>query len=142
MRYIFALIAATALVSCLGRGAKRAAGDNGRDSVIVLGNFTFDTASLRDTVDFGTLRAGEVAEREIRFVNNDTIPKVIIATGMSCNCMTLDYKRTPVRPGEAAVIKMKYDSKGQSGWQFKNISVQQTGDTEPRMLYVTCKVVK
>ena len=139
---ITVVIAVATFFSCLDGGGNGVTSKTATNSSTVVESFTFDRTSLSDTLDLGTLRVGKTATREVRFVNNDTIPMVVMNMGMSCNCMAVAYERRPVKPGEAAVITLIYDPKGQSGSQFKNISVRLSSSPEPYTLYVACKIAE
>ena len=48
------------------------------------------------------------------FTNKGTGSLVINATGASCHCVTLDYPKTPIKPGKKGVIRVKLDLTNQS----------------------------
>ena len=64
----------------------------------------------RTSHDFGDVaRHGGDLIKEFRFVNDGNAPLVIKKITKSCSCLTVTYSRKPVLPGEAAVIKIKYE---------------------------------
>ncbi|GAB4257689.1 MAG: OmpA family protein [Saprospiraceae bacterium] len=59
--------------------------------------------------DFGTVKKGEVKTHVFTFTNLGEVPLAIdIAT--SCDCTTLDYSTSEVKPGESGKIKVTFDS--------------------------------
>ena len=64
----------------------------------------------RTSHDFGDVpRKGGDLIKEFRFVNEGDAPLVIKKITKSCSCMTVTYSRKPIKPGEAGVIKIKYE---------------------------------
>lgn len=64
----------------------------------------------RTTHDFGDVeRNGGDLITMFHFVNEGTEPLVIKKIHKSCSCMTVDYSRKPVLPGEKGTIKIKYE---------------------------------
>ena len=60
--------------------------------------------------DFGDVkRKGGDLIKEFRFVNKGDAPLVIKKITKSCSCLSVTYSRKPVLPGEASVIKIKYE---------------------------------
>lgn len=60
--------------------------------------------------DFGTLKQGADASTEFVFKNTGSEPLVISNAQGSCGCTVPTWPKTPVKPGESATIKVKYDS--------------------------------
>lgn len=64
----------------------------------------------RTSHDFGDIpRKGGDLIKEFRFVNEGDSPLVIKKITKSCSCITVTFSRKPVKPGEAGVIKIKYE---------------------------------
>ena len=64
----------------------------------------------RTSHDFGDVaRHGGDLIKEFRFVNDGDEPLVIKKITKACSCLTVSYSRKPVLPGEASVIKIKYE---------------------------------
>lgn len=64
----------------------------------------------RTSHDFGDVaRHGGDLIKEFRFVNDGDEPLVIKKITKACSCLTVSYSRKPVSPGEASVIKIKYE---------------------------------
>lgn len=64
----------------------------------------------RTSHDFGDVaRHGGDLIKEFRFVNDGDEPLVIKKITKACSCLTVSFSRRPVLPGEASVIKIKYE---------------------------------
>ena len=95
---------------------------------------TFDSA----THNFGEVaRKGGDLVKEFRFVNNGDEPLVIKKITKSCSCMSVVYSRKPVMPGQAAVIKIKYEPhKVEPGIFHKAIQIYSNESTEVRLITI------
>lgn len=92
----------------------------------------------RVTHDFGDVpRKGGDLVKEFRFVNKGNAPLVIKKITKSCSCMSVVYSRKPVMPGEAAVIKIKYEPhKVEPGIFHKAIQIYSNESTEVRLITI------
>lgn len=92
----------------------------------------------RVTHDFGDVpRKGGDLVKEFRFVNKGDAPLVIKKITKSCSCMSVVYSRKPVMPGEAAVIKIKYEPhKVEPGIFHKAIQIYSNESTEVRLITI------
>ena len=92
----------------------------------------------RVTHDFGDVpRKGGDLVKEFRFVNKGDAPLVIKKITKSCSCMSVVYSRKPVMPGEAAVIKIKYEPhKVEPGVFHKAIQIYSNESTEVRLITI------
>ncbi len=92
----------------------------------------------RVTHNFGDVpRKGGDLIKEFRFVNKGDAPLVIKKITKSCSCMSVVYSRKPVMPGEAAVIKIKYEPhKVEPGIFHKAIQIYSNESTEVRLITI------
>ena len=92
----------------------------------------------RLTHNFGDVpRKGGDLIKEFRFVNKGDAPLVIKKITKSCSCMSVVYSRKPVMPGEAAVIKIKYEPhKVEPGIFHKAIQIYSNESTEVRLITI------
>ena len=92
----------------------------------------------RVTHDFGDVpRKGGDLVKEFRLVNKGDAPLVIKKITKSCSCMSVVYSRKPVMPGEAAVIKIKYEPhKVEPGIFHKAIQIYSNESTEVRLITI------
>lgn len=79
--------------------------------------------------DFGSVTAGEEVEHTFTFTNTGENDLIISNAKGSCGCTVPYYPKEPIAPGEAGEIKVKYNSKGKSGVQRKNVTI--TANTDP-----------
>ena len=127
MKNLFlALIAATMfMVSCNSNGNNVA--DNGSAS-----SATADKPAMKfekDTHDFGKIVTGSKVSYEFKFTNTGKSPLIIKDAIASCGCTKPEWPSAPVKPGEAGVIKVTFDSRGKMGLQDKQITI--TANTNP-----------
>jgi hypothetical protein len=68
-------------------------------------HMTFDNEHL----NIGKVKKGEIKNFEFVFTNTGT-ETITIDIASGCDCTTLDYPKTPIKVGQKAVIKVKFDS--------------------------------
>ena len=68
---------------------------------------TFD----KEVHDYGTIKQNANGECEFKFTNSGTEPLIITNAVGSCGCTVPEWPKNPIKPGESAVIKVKYDTK-------------------------------
>lgn len=92
----------------------------------------------RVTHNFGDVpRKGGDLIKEFRFVNKGDAPLVIKKITKSCSCMSVIYSRKPVMPGQASVIKIKYEPhKVEPGIFHKAIQIYSNESTEVRLITI------
>lgn len=79
----------------------------------------FDTAVF----NFGRILQGEQVTYKFHFVNTGKADLVIKKVETSCGCTVPEYDRTPVKPGGEGCIKVRFDSDGKDGTQYKTVKV-------------------
>ena len=57
------------------------------------------------TVDFGTLKVGDVKTVTITFTNIGKKPLILDDVISSCDCTTVDWSKQPIMPGKKGTIK-------------------------------------
>lgn len=87
---------------------------------------TFD----KEVHDYGTVKQGGNGECEFKFTNTGTEPLIISDAKGSCGCTVPEWPKTPIKPGETASIKVKYDTK-RVGPINKTVTVTSNATTEP-----------
>ncbi len=93
-----------------------------------------------DTVRFGRMHEGEIAVKRIWLVNRTATPVVPLDYDRTCGCTTLDFDRRPIRPDSAARVEIRFDSRGEWGWQMKRVDVKLSGQRQPFRLYVEADI--
>ncbi len=142
--------ALVALLLILGgcRDTKRTASgpDNGhaeaerRPGQVITITDSILAAGGSDTVRFGRLHSGETAMRQLWIANRSTRPVVLLDYERSCGCTTLEFDRSPIAKGEAQRMRMLFDSRGEWGWQLKQIALRFSGAEKPFRIFVEAEV--
>ncbi len=70
---------------------------------------TFTGAMSHDFGEF--VRGGESRSHTFEFVNDGTVPLVVVKASSSCRCISVDYPRRPVPPQGKGKIVVTYDPK-------------------------------
>lgn len=65
---------------------------------------------VKETYDYDTILQGSNGNCQFVFTNTGTEPLIIISAFSSCGCTTTGWKKTPVFPGEADTITIKYNT--------------------------------
>lgn len=98
---------------------------------------TFETTE----VDYGSIEQNAEPYREFNFTNTGTEPLVIKNAKGSCGCTVPTYPKEPIMPGEAAVIKVRYDTK-RIGKFTKTVTLTTNESVEKRVLRIKGQVNK
>lgn len=64
-----------------------------------------------EVVDYGTIEQGADGVREFVFTNTGKSPLIISNAVGSCGCTVPTWPKEPIKPGQKAAIKVKYDTK-------------------------------
>ncbi len=80
--------------------------------------------------NFGSIYQGEQVSYTFKFKNTGSANLIIERVETTCGCTASEYNREPVKPGTSGEIKVKFDSSGKSGKQFKTVII--TSNTEPK----------
>ncbi len=119
-------VAAALMMACQGNGNKAAGDANGNadslaaDSASICGpRIEFDTAIF----NFGRILQGEQVSTVFKFTNTGDANLIINRVETSCGCTVPEYDRQPVAPGGKGVIRVRFDSDGKEGTQYKTIKV-------------------
>lgn len=79
-------------------------------SVIAIAQSKAEISFEKEVHDFGNLIQGADASTEFIFTNTGTEPLIISNARGSCGCTVPSWPKNPIKPGEKASIKVKYDS--------------------------------
>ncbi len=131
-----------ALGACNSQNGSKAPSDAGttvQDTSKGAPEITFD----KQLHDFGKIVAGEVVEYSFKFKNTGGSDLLINRAEASCGCTIPEWPKAPIRPGDSAYIKVKFDSKGRpEGYTEKEIYIQAntnpSGINGPR---ISCEIV-
>ena len=107
--------------------------------IITLTDKILDTGGT-DTVRFGRLHSGEIAQLRLWLANETSGPVVIAKYGRSCGCTTLEYDNQPINAGDAQQVTLTFDARGEWGWQLKTLDVSFAGARSPLRLFIEAEV--
>ena len=106
-------------------------GKGGQEATEVLTEVSVDQKVL----DFGSFPKEE--KREGRFVLTNTGKNLLVVHDIvtSCGCTQVEYKKSPVRPGETLELKVSYEAE-ESGFFNKTLTVYCSAENSPLRLMV------
>ncbi len=119
---ILTVIVAMAVASCGGSGSQKS---GQKDTAVVAVDslaypvIEFDTAVF----DFGKILQGEQVGTTFAFRNTGNANLIISKVETSCGCTVPEYDRAPVAPGQTGTIRVRFDSDGKEGAQYKTVKV-------------------
>lgn len=122
MKKMLAFAAAVILVVTTGcsQTPKANMGDNNGPQI------KFDTVAY----DYGNVQLGGNGVHEFVFENTGTKPLVLSNVRSSCGCTIPEWPKDPIKSGEKASIKVKYDTR-RVGPFSKSITVYSNAGTAP-----------
>ena len=91
------------------------------------------------TVDFGTLKVGDVKTVTITFTNIGKKPLILDDVISSCDCTTVDWSKQPIMPGKKGTIKATYTAK-HTGLISKRLTVLYNANTDRVILQLKGEV--
>ncbi len=91
----------------------------------------------KDTHDFGSITEGEKVAYSFKFKNTGKSDLLISSASGSCGCTVPNYPKTPIKPGESALIDVTFDSSGKQGKQTKTVTL--IANTQPNTNILTIK---
>ena len=94
------------------------------------------------TFDFGTLHTGESITHEYRFKNTGKADLLIAEAHGSCGCTVPEYPKTPIAPGDEALIKVTFNSSGISGQVAKTVTLLANTIPSTKVLTISGEVIK
>jgi len=90
--------------------------------------------------DFESLVSGEVVVSTFVFTNTGEHNLVISKVESDCGCVTTNFPKEPVKPGETGIIEVEFDSSGMFGKQFKSIEIlANTKDLKHLVIFASVK---
>ena len=134
-RLLLVVVAALGVVACRPRTVGVA--PHGR--TIVLTDSLLDLGG-GDALRFGHLRAGETGALTLAFENRTSRPLVIVSAERSCGCTSVEFAAAPFGPGDFRTVVVKFDSRGEWGWQLKVVDLFFAGRPRPFRLLVEADV--
>ena len=98
------------------------------------------TTGGTDTVRFGRLGSGEIAQLRLWLANDASRPVAVASYRRSCGCTTLEFDAQPIAPGDARQVTLTFDSRGERGWQLKALDITLAGGQRPLRLFVEADI--
>lgn len=134
------LLASVIAVSCNNQPTA----DSGTDSIAILSDDASKGGAVisfeSNNYDFGKIKEGDKVTHEFKFTNSGATPLIISNATATCGCTIPEYPEEPIKPGEAGVIKVVFDSSGKSGMQNKVVTLTTNANPSSTELYLTGEV--
>ena len=94
--------------------------------------------------DFGKINRGKTPHISIDFEveNLGKTPLLIIKADVSCGCLSVEYPKAPIRPGEKSKLTVNVDTKAQAGIFDKNVFIKSNADNDVEFIRITGEVKK
>ena len=105
------------------------------DSLGKISEFSFES----EMHNFGKLKSGEIVIYSFVFVNTGKYNLYIKNVRTDCGCITANFIKKTVKPGEKGLIEVEFDSSGLFGNQLKTIIVE-ANVPEPKHLAIFAQV--
>lgn len=99
--------------------------------------FKFD----KESHDFGKIPLNKPATIEFKFTNIGDQPLIITKVETTCGCTVPEYTQTPVKKGDAGVIKVTYNPTGTALPFSKSITITSNAKTPTKVLYIKGETV-
>ncbi|TCC94670.1 DUF1573 domain-containing protein [Pedobacter hiemivivus] len=94
--------------------------------------FKFD----KESHDFGKIPVNKPATIEFKFTNIGDQPLIITKVETTCGCTVPEYTQTPIKKGDAGVIKVTYNPTGAALPFSKSITITSNAKTTTKVLYI------
>lgn len=93
------------------------------------------------TFYFGTVKEDEgPLEHTFTIQNTGNAPLIIVSCDGSCGCISADWTRQPIAPGETGTIHLYYNPQGVNGMVVKTLNVISNARNSLFQLYVKGEV--
>ena len=100
-------------------------------------------ASLeKDSIEFGTIYAGDVKSGKISLKNIGNKPLEILQVTPSCGCTTTKQPTTPIAAGKSDVIEITFNSSGFRGEIHKQVYISTNDPNSPSLMVNMTGVIK
>jgi hypothetical protein len=88
----------------------------------------------KEVLKLGKVKEGEVLNFEFPFTNSGTEPLFITDIKVACTCTKFEYPKSPVAPGEKALIKVSFDTKNKIGYQDRTLEIFSNAKKSPKII--------
>lgn len=94
-------------------------------------------------INMGKMKENDKLNVSFRFKNTGDQPLTVYRAWGTCGCTVPEFPQKPIAPGEEAVIKAVFDSRGRIGHQAKEVYVNaNTKPSETSVLTFIVEIVK
>ena len=135
MRLIFCILLVTLVIGCQSR--RTSSVQSGPTLEISDETLTEGTS---DTIRFGRLHSGETGIKRFRLQNTSSRILVVALFDLLCDCVSQVCDVLPLKPGYERPFSVRFDSRGEHGWQMKLLKLYASGSEEPLRIYVEADV--
>lgn len=94
--------------------------------------------------DFGKVSRKKTPDipMEFEIENLGKIPLLILKADVSCGCLSVDYPKAPIHPGEKAKLTVNVDTKAQEGVFNKTVFLKSNADNDVELIRILGEVKK
>ncbi|WP_309641834.1 DUF1573 domain-containing protein [Flavobacterium sp.] len=86
-----------------------------------------------ESVDLGEIPQNKPKEVDFEFKNTGKTAVIITNVKASCGCTATDYTKTPIQPGETAIVKATYNAANKGAFS-KTVTVTTNAEDAPKVL--------
>ena len=97
---------------------------------------------LESEYDFGDINQGDKATHDYIVKNIGDSDLLISSAKGSCGCTVPEWPKEPIRPGDEAVIKVTFDSKGKTGKQSKRVTLMTNAIPNVKILTIKGNILE
>lgn len=152
MRYILLILGLLAIQSCRNSNVKNVADVvmSEQSKQVIQQEIPMDSISgpyLRldkNRHNFGKIYRDNTLHIPIEFgiENIGKYPLVINKADVSCGCLSVDYPKAPIRPGEKAKLIVNVNTKSQEGMFNKTVFLKSNADNDVELIRIVGEVKK
>lgn len=134
---IFFILIAFILFSCTPQKKEKKESDIAKTPTIT---GTSKIEFEEEIYDFGSLISGEIVVTTFKFTNIGEHNLIINEIESDCGCVTVNFNKEPIKPGDTGLIEIEFDSSGMFGRQFKSIEIRaNTKDLKHLAIFASVK---
>lgn len=124
-KLVLLLFATTLIVSCKDNDAvNRINLDNAKEVEQRIASTAYPSVKFNKTMhDFGDVPNNEAVFTEFELVNTGDSDLIILGAAASCGCTVPEYQKTPIKPGESSILKVRFQQ-GTPGVQQKTVTIK------------------
>ena len=97
---------------------------------------------LESEYDFGDINQGDKATHDYIVKNIGNADLLISSAKGSCGCTVPEWPKDPIKPGDEAVIKVTFDSKGKIGKQSKRVTLMTNAIPNVKILTIKGNILE